>query len=214
MSMIGLNEEFLGAEQATDSPFVPAIELPRLIYPVSFLGAVKLDFMGKLAGALGSSYVDRDAVVKRRFSGQIRELPKSVGKTARKLLDIGDDVVIGENHNGRDDRKNLKKIARVTGATTICLSITSSEEVASRRVDEWVEAGVLYMAESGLSPPEVMQNGFKKHHTPSPGEADFIFELDGTLGSTYLLDRVFEELERHALMDEGLTRMDPRNLAS
>jgi hypothetical protein len=213
--MTMINEGSLETEQIiTYAPSISTLELPRLFYPVSYLGAVKLDFMEKLADALGASFVDREAVVGRSFRGQIAELPRSAGKTAKKLLEIGDDVVLNENQNGSDDRTNLTKIARATGATTICLSIMSSEEVASRRVNQWVDEGVLQVPKSGLHPLDVMQKGSEKHQIPTQGEADYIIELDGTLGTTNLLDRVFEQLERHALMDEALSRMDPRGLAS
>ena len=132
----------------------------------------------------------------------------------KKLLEIGDDVVLGENFNGRGDRTSLTKIAIATGATTICLSIWADKKVATRRVNEWVASDSLDTPKNQGDPLDVMSRGSAKHHVPRLNEADYIFELDGTLGTTYLMDRVFEQLEQRGLMDEALSGMDPRGLAS
>lgn len=213
--MTMINEVSVETEQTfTYAPSMSILELPRLIYPVSFFGAVKLDFMKKLAGALGASFVGRETILQKMVKGQKKQKPPKIGETANSLLKIGEDVVIEKNFNGKDDRASLAKIARATGATTICLSIWSDESIAERRVKEWDADGSLETPKDGRNPVDIMHEGFKKHKTPSQGEADFIFPLDGTLGTTYLLDRVFEQLERYALLDEGLAVMDPRNLAS
>ncbi len=82
--MTMINEGSLETEQTfTYASSISTLELPRLIYPVTFLGAVKLDFMENLAEALGASFVDRDAVKHGSFRGQITELQSSVGKTEK-----------------------------------------------------------------------------------------------------------------------------------
>jgi uncharacterized protein len=170
------------------------VHQPILIIFCGLSGSGKSYLAAKLAELLGARHLRSDVVRKQHFAADQKNHPtadalysKQANAETYELLQDGTQVslaagvttVVDATFRIATDREPFRKLAKQSGVPCLCVEVTCSDEVATRRIADRSAQGT----DPSDANVDVRLSQKREFEPPDEFGADFRFQVDGTLSA-------------------------------